>query len=185
MSFLVNFLGITSNHIPLKYRCPNKKSNLSKCLICSTDCKWLTKCLIILHFLIILTLLSWCRYGSDFLLKWGYPRPFCLLIAQLLMCSCCLLLSTGCTSISAIHALHIFFFVYTFFWFGIPWRPFWHLLPPWGMFLTDMICCVFRGALFVCRISHGGHGLWLPLEPHSSHSCRSVWSSSLCNPLQN
>ncbi|KAG0570951.1 hypothetical protein KC19_6G200300 [Ceratodon purpureus] len=34
-------------------------------------------------------------YGSDYLLKRGYPRPLCLLLAQLLMSSCCLLLSTG------------------------------------------------------------------------------------------
>lgn len=34
-------------------------------------------------------------YGSDFLLKRGYPRPICLLMAQLLMSTCCVLLSTG------------------------------------------------------------------------------------------
>lgn len=34
-------------------------------------------------------------WGSDYLLKRGYPRPLCLLIAQLLMSTCCLLLSTG------------------------------------------------------------------------------------------
>jgi len=38
----------------------------------------------------------WCRYGSDFLIKRGYPRPLGLLMAQLLMSSCCLLLATGC-----------------------------------------------------------------------------------------
>ncbi|KAG0626879.1 hypothetical protein M758_2G158200 [Ceratodon purpureus] len=34
-------------------------------------------------------------FGSDYLLKRGYPRPVCLLLAQLSMCLCCLLLSTG------------------------------------------------------------------------------------------
>lgn len=34
-------------------------------------------------------------YGSDLLLERGYPRPVCLLMAQFLMSTCCLLLSTG------------------------------------------------------------------------------------------
>ncbi|KAJ7557404.1 hypothetical protein O6H91_05G125500 [Diphasiastrum complanatum] len=34
-------------------------------------------------------------YGSDHLLRHGYPRPICLVIAQVTMCICCLTVATG------------------------------------------------------------------------------------------
>ena len=155
-------------------------STFSKSLICSIDCKRLTTFSDYNHFIVVM------QIRIRFTLEVGIPKTIlfvdCATFDVLMLPSSLYWMYVN-VCISCTYATFAHVFVCLFVW--KPWRPFWHLLPPWGMFLTGMICCGFRGALFVCGISHGWYGLWLPLEPYSSHSCRSVWASSLCNPLQN